>query len=571
MSPTTELWYSPPALRELRTRATSAVDEIRHLIRSCNDDAAHHTLRSTALTLEQQLLPVLDQLCSSTSLLEWRSEDPAPTSHRRPAPVTLGGRVATLLRTIDDPLTSHGELQAASSALAAMITRHPATATGIAASVHQPSSTWNRLIRRLADSAIDTTAQRGHHEATARLAASVINTVSTADAHDLLESLATSASATVEGAIIVTGLAPHLSDDRLADLTHTLSTTPALPAVLGPASMTGRRIAIEGLLLAMAERPAAAGLIAADPMSLTMVATDPALHTDTVTQALTAAMHALGPAEVVSGLVTLGPDQLSLGAVRAAAIALAAVIDDLATVIDAPLVRVPGRSGPIDIGTDTEIGALLANVMSDRDARVMLGVAVGALRDERLARSLSANANAASLPAVIAAQLADVDAMTDALTNAAAHADAADDARRATLLSQSRSALLLLGQIGSLAIPGARLVVGGITTTAREVIDLVMAATPTSHDANDLSDQLMMATRVGFIAMLSAQPSLWPGLGLSEVAHTLWEEIGDHVRRFNAAVDDVTRAQSYADLLAVVADSVPLSTIVNTVRALANR
>jgi hypothetical protein len=43
------------------------------------------------------------------------------------------------------------------------------------------------------------------------------------------------------------------------------------------------------------------------------------------------------------------------------------------------------------------------------------------------------------------------------------------------------------------------------------------------------------------------------------------------VRRFNAAIDDVARAQSYADLLAVVADSVPLSTIVNTVRALANR
>lgn len=571
MSTSTELWYSPPALGELRTRAITAADEIRRLMRSCNDDAAHHSLRITAITLEQQLLPVLDQLCSSTSLLEWRSEEPVLAQHRRPAPVTLGSRVTTLLRTIDDPLTSHDELHAAANALSALIERHPSTATTIAASAHQPTSTWNRLLRQLADSTIHGDAPRGQNDATARLVASIINTVSTTEAYDLLDTLTASASATVEGATIVTALAPHLSDDRLAVLTHTLSATQALPAVLGPAAMTGRRIAIEGLLLAMIDRPTAAGLIAADPMSLATLATDPALHADTVTHALTAAMHALGPANMLSTLVTLGPDQLSIGAVRAAAFALAAVIDDLATVIDAPLIRVPGHSGPIDIGTDSKVGALLANVMSDRDARVVLGIAVGALRDERLARAVSSSPNAASLPAVVAAQLADVDAMTDALTAAATHAEAADDARRATLLSQSRSALLLLGQIGSLAIPGARLVVAGITTTTREVIDLVMAATPTSHDANDLSDQLMMATRVGFIAMLSAQPSLWPGLGLSEVAHTLWEEIGDHVRRFNAAVDDVTRAQSYADLLTVVADSVPLSTIVNTVRALANR
>ncbi len=571
MSPSAELWYSPPALRELRTRATTAANEIRQLMRSCSDDAAHHTLRLTVHSLEQQLLPVLDQLCLSTSLLEWRAEEPAPTSHRRPAPVTLGGQVTTLLRIINDPLAAQDELLAAASALAAVIERHPSRATDIAVFAHQPSSTWNRLLRQLADSTIHRDTQRRYHDATARLAASIINAVSTAEASELLELLARSGSTTIEGAAIVTALAPHLSNDRLAELTHTLSATPVLPPVLGPAAMTGRRIAIEGLLLAVAERPAAAGLIAVNPAALTMVATDPALHADAVTHALTAALHALGPANVLSGLVALGPDQLSLGAVRAAAIALAAVVDDLATVIDAPLIRLPGRSGPIDIATDNEIGALLANVMSDRDARVMLGIAVGALRDERLERSLSASPTAGSLPAVVASQLADVDAMTDALTDAASHAEAADEARRATLLSQSRSALLLLGQIGSLAMPGARLVVAGITSTAREVIDLVMASTPTSDGTHDLGDQLMMATRVGFIAMLSAQHSLWPGLGLSDVAATVWEEIGDHVRRFNAAIDDVARAQSYADLLAVVADSVPLSTIVNTVRALANR
>ena len=131
--------------------------------------------------------------------------------------------------------------------------------------------------------------------------------------------------------------------------------------------------------------------------------------------------------------------------------------------------------------------------------------------------------------------------------------------------------MLLLGQLATLAVPGARIVVAGISTTTRELIDLTIASSPTTGAGSDLTDQLTMSMRVGLLDALIEQPEKRLQLGLGTVPPTLWDEISDHVQRFNRAMDDRSRAASYADLTAVIGDSIELTTVVNAVRALTDR
>jgi hypothetical protein len=215
---------------------------------------------------------------------------------------------------------------------------------------------------------------------------------------------------------------------------------------------------------------------------------------------------------------------------------------------------------------------LMAQIMSDSDARILLGTALGGFRRERLHAALDGAVDPQlDLTEVAAGQLAQVDAIIDLMSDGAADAAEANEAHRASLLSGSRSALLLLGQLATLAVPGSRLVVAGITTTTREIIDLVMAGSAQQSTGADLTDQLAMAQRVGVVEAILIRSEIRVTLGLASVPRTLWEEVDDHVRRFNAALDDKGRSQAHADLLNVVAESIPLSTVVNSLRALSDR
>jgi hypothetical protein len=114
-------------------------------------------------------------------------------------------------------------------------------------------------------------------------------------------------------------------------------------------------------------------------------------------------------------------------------------------------------------------------------------------------------------------------------------------------------------------------VIAGVTTTARELIDLVIAHPDPRHGGAALTDQLDMSVRVGLMAAIVARPNLWPSLGLGTVPAHIWDEIADHIRRFNTATTDHDRARSHADLVVVIGDSLELSTVANSIRALADR
>lgn len=571
MSAAQELWFSPSSIRTLRDRCHLALDEMQRFLRWCNDDSASITMRAASFDLEFEVLPLLDRLCNTHVFSVWDHDHLSSSPGvRRPAPITPAGRATALIATLIDGDEDHEAIADSASRLDRLLTKHPQLVSLIVGPSSTPS-VWDSLIRRLG-SALSGDDSRSLTESLTRLAATVMRAASPEDLNDLLETLVVSASGSAQAGMVIARVSRHLDTGLLISVGAALVNMPNPPATLGPNTGVGRRLAFEGVLARLAIDPSAAGPLVDTPQFLEIIATDHTFDPDTVTEALLAAMPERSPEVVLSHLVTIGGESLSIGSIRAASAALAASIDDIAPVIDSPLVRIPGRAGPVDIATRDQLRKLMAALMGDEEARVMLGAAVGGLRQLRLERALDGTVRTnLELSAVIAGQLADVDAMIDAMQVGAKDDAAAEQARRASLLSGSRSAMLLLGQLATLAVPGARIVVAGISTTTRELIDLTMASSPTTGAGSDLTDQLTMSMRVGLLDALIEQPEKRLQLGLGTVPPTLWDEIGDHVQRFNRAMDDRSRAASYADLTAVIGDSIELTTVVNAVRALTDR
>ena len=573
MSESTCIWFSPVRVGELRTRSRQAIDEIRQLLRWCSDDAASTALRCAARDLEFVVLPTLDRLCATRIFTDWSPSDPEPESgHRRPQPMTPARRSTVLLNRLLEPDIDDSTLIRTANSLCSLLERHPHLASRLVGLTTSTSRPWDTIIRRIAHAVGDPLSSPHVPDAMARLAALAIGLSEAGTAEEMMESLALSASGSTVAGAVVARLSRHLKVDSLELLAEAIVNVPGPPATLGPVLGTGRRLAIEGLLVAVARQPATAGAVLDDSGMLELIANNQALDADAVNEALLAAAVDLTPPVLLARLVGANEHGLSPGAVRAAAAALAASLEILAPVIDAPLVRVPGPSGPVDVAHSEQMRDLMAQIMSDSDARILLGTALGGFRRERLHAALDGAVDPQlDLTEVAAGQLAQVDAIIDLMSDGAADAAKANEAHRASLLSGSRSALLLLGQLATLAVPGSRLVVAGITTTTREIIDLVMAGPAQQSTGADLTDQLAMAQRVGVVEAILIRSEIRVTLGLASVPPTLWEEVDDHVRRFNAALDDKGRSQAHADLLNVVAESIPLSTVVNSLRALSDR
>ena len=85
------------------------------------------------------------------------------------------------------------------------------------------------------------------------------------------------------------------------------------------------------------------------------------------------------------------------------------------------------------------------------------------------------------------------------------------------------------------------------------------------------ADRLAMATEVEIIAAVATNPNLHVTLGVDGVPASTWEEIHDLVARHRHAGDDDARAEAHARLMVVVGESIPLTTIVNSVGALSDR
>lgn len=565
------MWFSPTAVGDLFRRSHSAADELRQLLRGCTDAQASSALRAALADLEFEILPALDRLCTSTALTEWNRTMPGENrGHRRSPPMTPARRAAELLSILDELSGDDTAATTAASSLTRLIERHPTAARQL---INLDNSRyWDRLITRIGHSITPARPNRSLIDSLVRLAAAAIDASSDEDSRAVISSLALSATVSPQAGAVIADLALAMSDESLTRTIKEVIDAPRPQPTLGPTPAAGRRIALEGILTVAAGRPSTAAAILSDLEVFNAVVTDRALDADTVTEALLAAMGELSPPVVLADLVAVGPTDLSDGAARAAATAVASSIDALSRTIDAPLVRTTGPDGPVDIADADAMGELMSRLMDDEQSLVILGVAVGGMREQRLERAISGTAHMSlDLAEVIAAQLADVEAVINAMTAGAADADVADQARRASMLSGSRSAILLLGQLALLAAPGARLVIGGVTTTARELIDLVIAVPDPVPTRETLTDQLAMSLRVGLLSVIIARPSLWPSLGLSTVAAHIWDEVADHVRRFNMAATDRDRARSHADLMVVIGDSLELSTVANSIRALADR
>ena len=546
-------------ISELATRIRAAITEL-DAIGSSDPDAgpAVAALRATAENLRTELLPAVDDLVTTTALTrapECRVGDPVRgrPATTRPAPATPAGRAATLVDAILDPRDPTASL----IGLERLIARHPRL-TDDERTVGRPL--WNLLV---------TTA--GTDSPTAAAAGALIaRLVATGEARsDRLTALAAAGAHSGDGVHMIGAVSARLADRELVDLLARLLDTRARPQP-GVVHQPSLIASIHHLLDAVVDRPGALLSLGSDVGTLTRLLGDGGLDPTAVTTALAGVLTVLGPTAMLGRLLRV--EDRSVGAARVGALTLAAVLDDLTATLSSTIVVLPDAGRTVVVGDRRSLEALFVDIAADREATAVLGVAIGALRTLRIERALDAVAGEGpqgeqTVAATLAGQLAGVDRLTDLLADAAEGAVAAAAAERATLLSNSSDALTLLGAIASVTAPQVRPALSLIGVIGTRLAEAAHRPGPPGDDA----DHIAMGTEVEVIAAIAATPDLHTALGLEAVSDSTWDEVRDLVARHRRAEDDGARAEAHARLMVVVAESVPLTTIVNSIGALADR
>jgi hypothetical protein len=553
-------WHlDPERLADLASRLRVTVAELEGIL--APDPAARAAIaavRAAADALRTSVIPAVDALVSTTAFNrapECAVGDPVRglPATRRPAPVTPAGRASELAAIIGrdpDDATTAGALRR----LAALLGRHPALADLDALS---GPPTWNLLLDRAAT-------RHPGADAAAGVVAGLL-----ASGTDRIDAVAAAGAHSGDGVRLIRNLSPHIDDAVLVDLVaRLLVRRPTAPntGVHHP-SLTA---SVHRLLDEIVERPGALARLGAAIDPLHRLIADDGLDTDTVAAALTGVLGVLGPTVMLGHLMQT--DRRSVASARVGSLALALVVDELTPSLTSTVIVLPGTDGPTVVGDRRQLEALVLDIATDREATTLLGVAIGALRTERIGRGLEAAvsggiAGEQTVAATLAGQLAGVDRLVDLLAASTRDADAAAAAERSTLLAHSSDALVLLGAVSSVVAPQVRPVLSLIGVVGGRLAE---AAERTPHDGGDV-DRLRMATEVEILAAVADTPGLHEPLGLAAVPEHLWDEVGDLVARHRSAPDDRSRAEAHARLMVVVADSVPLTTLLNTVGALADR
>jgi hypothetical protein len=551
----------PERVGDLAVRLRATVAELESI--SASDPAARAAitaLRTAAEALRATVVPAVDALTTSTALTrapECSVGDPirGRPATRRPAPVTPAGRASRLVADVRDG--DDAAVATALGRLARLLERRPALAD---LDVIGGADLWNRLLDRSVTGGVS-----------AGAAAAVIArlTASGAERSDRIDAVAAAGAHSGDGVRLVSALAAHLDDDGLVELIgRLLERRPLAPhGAIHPPSLIA---SIHRLLDAVIDRPGALARLGAEGGMLGSLIADEGLDTDTVAAALGAVLGAIGPTTMLGHL--MHAEGRSTAAARVAAVTMAAILDDLTPSLSSSMVAVAGSAGTTVIGDRRHLDGVFRDIAADREATAILGVAIGALRTERIERGLDAVAGGGvggeqTIAATLAGQLAGVDRLVDLLAAAADDADAAAAAERATLLAHSSDALVLLGVVSSVVVPQVRPVLSLIGVVGGRLAEAAERPAIGGGDA----DRLRMATEVEVIGAVAGSPELRSPLGLDEVPDHVWDEVGDLVDRHRHAPDDASRAEAHARLMVVVAESVPLTTILNTVGALSDR
>lgn len=549
----------PVRIAELATRIRATITELDG-IRSADPEAgpAVAALRAATESLRTSLLPAVDDLVATTAFTrapecrvgEPLRDRPATT---RPAPATPAGRAAGMVEAI---LDSHYPTRTIVR-LERLISRHPRLVDRERVA---DTSLWTRLV---------VMAGAGGPDAAAA-SALIARLVAGGDARsDRLDALGMAGAHSGDGVRLVGAVAARLADRDLVALIARLLDTRARPRP-GVVHQPSLVASIHHLLDAVVDRPGALLTLGGDTATLMRLIGDEGLDAETVAAALAGVLTVLGPAPMLDHL--LHAEDRSVGAARAGALTLAAVLDDLTPSLSSTVIVLPDAGRSVVVGDRRLLDALFIDIAADREATAVLGIAIGALRTIRIERALEAITDDVphgeqTVAATLAGQLAGVDRLTDLLADSADGAVAAAAAERATLLSNSSDALVLLGAIASVTAPQVRPALSLIGVIGSRLAEA--AHRPNAPD--DDADHIAMATEVEVIAAIAATPDLHVSLGLEGVPDSTWEEVRDLVGRHRGAVDDQVRAEAHARLMVVVAESVPLTTIVNSVGALADR
>lgn len=549
----------PVRIGELAVRVRAAIIELDGITASDPDArSALAALRAAADGLRSTLAPAIDDLVSTTAFTrapDCRVGDPirGRPATTRPAPMTPAGRAAALVGTILDSTDPGASLLR----LERLIARHPRLADDERVAGRP---LWNLLV---------TTAGTGAPSAAAASALIARLVAHGDDRDDRLAALAAAGSHSGDGVGLIASVAARLADRELADLiAHMVDTRRRpQPGVVHQPSLIA---SLHRLLDEVVDRPGSLLSVGGDTDALSGLLGDDGLDPDTVTMALAGVLAVLGPAPMLGHLLRV--EERSASAARVGALALASVLDDLTSSLSSTVVVLPVADQSVVVGDRASLEDLFVDIAADREATTVLGVAIGALRTLRIERALDAVGRDAprgeqTVAATLAGQLAGVDRLTDLLADAADDAVAAAAAERATLLSHSSDALVLLGAIASVTAPQVRPVLSLVGVIGSHLADVAHRPNPPGRDA----DHIAMATEVEIIAAVAANPDLHVTLGLVVVPDSTWEEIHDLVARHRHAGDDDARAEAHARLMIVVGESIPLTTIVNSVGALTDR
>ena len=549
----------PVRIAELATRIRATITELDG-IRSADPEAgpAVAALRAATESLRTSLLPAVDDLVATTAFTrapecrvgEPLRDRPATT---RPAPATPAGRAAGMVEAI---LDSHYPTRTIVR-LERLVSRHPRLVDRERVA---DTSLWTRLV---------VMAGAGGPDAAAA-SALIARLVAGGDARsDRLDALGMAGAHSGDGVRLIGAVAARLADRDLVALIARLLDTRARPRP-GVVHQPSLVASIHHLLDAVVDRPGALLTLGGDTATLMRLIGDEGLDAETVAAALAGVLTVLGPAPMLGHL--LHAEDRSVGAARAGALTLAAVLDDLTPSLSSTVIVLPDAGRSVVVGDRRLLEALFIDIAADREATAVLGIAIGALRTVRIERALDAITDDVphgeqTVAATLAGQLAGVDRLTDLLADSADGAVAAAAAERATLLSNSSDALVLLGAIASVTAPQVRPALSLIGVIGSRLAEAAHRPSAPGDDA----DHIAMATEVEVIAAIAATPDLHVSLGLEGVPDSTWEEVRDLVGRHRGAVDDQVRAEAHARLMVVVAESVPLTTIVNSVGALADR
>lgn len=367
--------------------------------------------------------------------------------------------------------------------------------------------------------------------------------------------------------------------------------------------------AISTILPTVAESPASALSLLADPAVREVLTTDHRLEPDSVEAVVAAALRApsddpvlLGDGlQVLADLIEVATRRkLNAGTRRGIAVSLGTYLPAISIQLRSNLpldvtvrradASTPGGAGDttrrqvvrrdrrpagrrvVRLGTYDEVAAMLGQVVDDRDAQLALGVTVGAFRVDQQDRALASihadpdlDPHAAAFQ--IAAELADATRVIELVTVSA-------DKHNELLafhhgLGQARAeSVLSLVEMAVSVLPAGRAVAHASRLTTAGLSAAIGSTTPPAVPDTGFDSELEMHFTVTVLAAAIRDPELRERLGVDPTPDTAWRELEGLIDRFDNAVDLDERSLIRSKIISVADEHAPLKRYLSTMDSL---